>query len=174
MSETMNMLFETHDLSKASPATVSRCGMVYLPCETYGGPPSLLHSWLNTFEQKCDLRTVVIDDADFLQNRMKNLFKFIFMDLLDTVMRSCKFIIPVGQNELTSSMLKIMTIMTQKEEFLERIHAEETQPDEVAQRFDMIFLYACVWSLGAILDGDSSQRLFNLELRKKAAEIYKV
>ena len=43
----------------------------------------------------------------------------------------------------------------------------------MAQRFDMIFLYACVWSLGAILD-EESQRLFNLELRKKAAEIYKI
>lgn len=30
LNETMTMLFETQDLSIASPATVSRCGMVYI------------------------------------------------------------------------------------------------------------------------------------------------
>ena len=118
------MLFETHDLSKASPATVSRCGMVYLPSDTYGGPPTLLHSWLNTFEQKCDLATLAVVKPDFLPSRMKNLFKFIFMDLLDTVMRQCTSIIQASENQLTASMLKIMSIMTQNEEFLTRIHEE--------------------------------------------------
>ena len=112
MSETMNMLFETHDLSKASPATVSRCGMVYLPCDTYGGPASLLHSWLNTLERKCELGTMAHVKSDVLPTRMKNLFNKIFVDLLDTVMRQCKAVMPVAANELTASMLKIMSIMT--------------------------------------------------------------
>jgi dynein heavy chain len=42
MTDLMNMIFETHDLSFASPATVSRCGMVFCPQETYGGWLSLL------------------------------------------------------------------------------------------------------------------------------------
>ena len=55
MTDSMNMLFETHDLSKASPATISRCGMVYMAEDSYGGPSTLLKSWLNTFTREANL-----------------------------------------------------------------------------------------------------------------------
>ena len=42
MTDSMNMIFETHDLSKASPATISRCGMIYMAEDSYGGSSSLL------------------------------------------------------------------------------------------------------------------------------------
>jgi dynein heavy chain len=36
MSKYMTMVFETENLAKASPATVSRCGMIYLPADLVG------------------------------------------------------------------------------------------------------------------------------------------
>ena len=50
MTDDMSMIFETHDLSKASPATISRCGMVYLAEDSYGGSTTLLKSWLYKFD----------------------------------------------------------------------------------------------------------------------------
>jgi dynein heavy chain len=44
---TMRMLFEVEDLSVASPATVSRCGMVYVPPDELGWMPYVT-TWANT------------------------------------------------------------------------------------------------------------------------------
>ena len=41
-ANTMRMLFEVQDLAVASPATVSRCGMVYVPSEDIGWRPYVL------------------------------------------------------------------------------------------------------------------------------------
>jgi dynein heavy chain len=53
MNDNMNLIFETGDLAQASPATVSRCGMVYMQPEQIGWHPILV-CWLKTLPQVVD------------------------------------------------------------------------------------------------------------------------
>lgn len=55
LTDRMTMMFEVEDLAVASPATVSRCGMVYMEPDSLGLLP-LLKSWYNTLPPSFKLR----------------------------------------------------------------------------------------------------------------------
>lgn len=67
MQGLMNMIFEVQDLAVASPATVSRCGMVYVQPSLLGWRPVLV-SWMSTLPEGVTEvhRSMIVDLFDWL------------------------------------------------------------------------------------------------------------
>ena len=92
MSNNMNMVFEPMDLAVASPATVSRCGMVYLQPETLGWKP-LYTSWRNTLPE-------FLLSNDFYMKAIDELVKIVVQPCIDYVRDKCKEIAPTNDQNL--------------------------------------------------------------------------
>jgi dynein heavy chain len=91
MGQNMTMMFEPMDLLVASPATVSRCGMVYMQPQELGWDP-LFDSWKNTLPEF------------FLQEENQKFITAID-ELVEVVVQPCLDYIRTGQvTEMTPTV----------------------------------------------------------------------
>ncbi|KAJ1482175.1 hypothetical protein T484DRAFT_1804853, partial [Baffinella frigidus] len=97
LTGTMTMMFEPEDLAAASPATVSRNGMVLLEPHMLQWP-SLLESW---FE-------LLPPPLEAYKPQFLKLFNFFVPVMLRLVKKECKEPVVTKDTELVLSFLKLM------------------------------------------------------------------
>jgi len=152
MSNTMSLIFETADLSQASPATVSRCGMVYMEPVQLGWRPIFL-SWLNTLH-------------DFLGPVIKTLLTELFDAILNPAIRlirkSCVELCPSSDIMLACSLMRLIMAFTSdfKDESNVKLHEGWIRS---------CFYFCLVWSVGATINRDGRVK-FDLFVKQQALE----
>ena len=97
MSDAMTMFFEAEDLEQASPATVSRVGMIF--CETRNiGWEAIRNIWLNTLSE-----TVLLH-----KTLLSNLFDWLFPVITYFVAKFCRMPTTMAAQELIFSHTRLL------------------------------------------------------------------
>eukprot|EP00741_Cyanophora_paradoxa_P000409 tig00000404_g400.t1 len=141
LNKTMRMLFEVQDLAVASPATVSRCGMVYLTPSDLGWRPYVL-SWLPEFNPKFpeELRAHLLQHFDEAVPKG-----------LQYVRKEGKELVPSVDINLVTSLCALFKALVADGQGVDFTRPVEDLKPLVSQ----VFVMAYIWSLGANFDADS-------------------
>ena len=141
MPEQVSLLFETEDLAVASPATVSRCGMVY--CDYLDlGWQSHIDSWIASKKQK------------ELQEELKNLIAKYIKPILGFKRLNCRELVPIAELNGIKSMCHLFDAYGTKENGI------DAGGEEFFGRMcEMWFLFCVIWSIGASVDEDGRKKL---------------
>ncbi|KAF5831208.1 dynein-1-beta heavy chain, flagellar inner arm I1 complex [Dunaliella salina] len=160
MPPQVSLLFEVEDLSQASPATVSRAGMIYLNVEDLGWRPYIT-SWLNkkTVPGMVDMLVKLIDKymESCLEYKRLNCRELVPTDRLSCVRTFTRLFDSLATPEHGVAPEDGQEAFTT---LLEKIYA--------SQLTQMWFLFCMIWGLGGTLDEDGRKK-FDTFMREKDA-----
>jgi len=142
MSATMKAIFEPENLMNASPATVSRMGVIYVSVTVLGWEP-LVPSWINLQREK---------EREVLEKLVLQYTR----PMLECVNRLCSPVMFSTDGIYLNSCFKII------EEVLRPLI--ETKVFLSPEHMEKVFIWAMCWSLGALLELEDRKK-FNEKLK---------
>ncbi|XP_062266298.1 dynein axonemal heavy chain 3 [Platichthys flesus] len=148
MSAKMSLIFETADLEQASPATVSRCGMIYMEPHQLGWTP-LRDSYMNTLPESLN--------SEYIELIM-DLFEWLVQPCLDFIDRECRFVILTSPIHLAFSLMRLYTCLLDEISASGMEGAQDLSGMQTTMWLQGLFLFAVVWTLGGTITGDSRKK----------------
>jgi len=155
MTNYMIMMFETDSLEQASPATVSRCGMIYMHPNTVGWW-NIFISWVyNNYRQ--------IYVQEFI-NHIEDLMDAIFTRTLKYTKSKCNQYEDMSEVMLLNSFLKIFKAMINKSGLDDPSVADWTL-DQFQRRINPMFIFSVMWSVSTTVT-DEQRKSFDKFIRR--------
>uniref|UniRef100_H2ZRC4 AAA+ ATPase domain-containing protein n=1 Tax=Ciona savignyi TaxID=51511 RepID=H2ZRC4_CIOSA len=136
MAPNCKIIFEPHNIDNASPATVSRNGMVFMSSSVLDWQP-ILKGWLQTLPMQQN--NILMDE-----------FESIFQDSLDFLFSSC---FP------KMDFLECMYIRQAIDILQGLIPSQEESKQPNSEHLKRLFFFSLMWSVGAILELDDRAKL---------------
>ncbi|GAA6232467.1 dynein heavy chain 3, axonemal [Lates japonicus] len=148
MSPKMSLIFEPADLEQASPATVSRCGMIYLEPQQLGWTP-FRDSYMNTLPESLSTehRELIVD-----------LFDWLVQPCLDFIDRECRFVVQTSPIHLAYCLMKLYTCLMDEISASGTDGAQSMSSQQITMWLQGLFLFAIVWTVGGTITGDSRKK----------------
>ena len=148
MSKSMNLIFEPMDLQAASPATVSRCGMVYLEPKSMGWR-ILLDSWINTLPEH-----FTEDD----RKHIYSLVDWVAEHLMDFIRANVEEISPTQDQNLVKSLMKLYSCLLKEFENKD-FYLSYSDTKLRTSIFEAKFIFSLVWSFGGSADTNHRKKI---------------
>ncbi|KAA3677673.1 dynein heavy chain, axonemal, partial [Paragonimus westermani] len=157
MSPHMNLIFEPADLEQASPATVSRCGMIYMEPAQLGWRP-MVKSYID-YKLPSSL-------SEELLELINDLFEWLVDPTLSFIRSDCRQMFRVSHFHavrqlivLFDCLLDEIRVWADTEDGAQNVEGTNPQQTMTSQtvylQLQALFLFATVWSLGSVLPTDS-------------------
>jgi dynein heavy chain, axonemal len=142
----MKMLFEVQDLVVASPATVSRIGVVYMTSYTDLGWMPYVQTWTTSLLSKCSAATV---------QHLLTLFEQYVQDGIDYQRKHCTEPVECVDVQLATSL----TVILQSLLFEDAMKTLSLPEAELLQLINKLFAFAFIWSIGGSVSDSNWEQM---------------
>ncbi|XP_078609718.1 dynein beta chain, ciliary-like isoform X2 [Branchiostoma floridae x Branchiostoma japonicum] len=132
LNPTMRLVFEISHLKTATPATVSRAGILYINPQDLGWNP-VVTSWIDTREVQSERANLTI------------LFDKYLPTCLEAMKARFKKIIPIPEMSMVQMLCHLLECL---------LTPENTPPDCNKELYELYFVFAAVWAFGGSLFQD--------------------
>jgi dynein heavy chain len=162
LNEYITIMFEVEDLIVASPATVSRCGMVYMEPSAVGLIP-LVTCWADKLNN-------YFKPEEFNFNQiLKSLFDLYLEESIYFVRKKLKEPCPTVDNNLAKSVMRIVDTFLDKYTTQEAMYNQKKLTEEIKgleNNLEGVFFYSLVWALGTTTN-EEGRKKFSQFLREQ-------
>ncbi|KAL1130935.1 hypothetical protein AAG570_012176 [Ranatra chinensis] len=134
LNTSMRLLFEISNLRTATPATVSRAGILYINPQDLGWNPYVT-SWAETRENNAEKSNLVM------------LFDKYLPSCLEVMRRRFKSIIPITEMSHIQLLCHLLACL---------LTPTNTPADCPKEWYELYFVFACIWAFGSALYQDQS------------------
>lgn len=157
----VSLLFEVQDLAVASPATVSRCGMVFYDCKDLGWMP-FVESWLvQRREREVSFGNPAPADT---VDQLRKLFDKYIDRTLTFRRRECTELVVTTDINGVRSLCRLFDALASPDNGLSP--AEDGYPNGI----HTTFVFCLIWSMGATVT-EESRKKFDMMLRETESMI---